>query len=413
MSYLYNNVVVNNNNDAFGRHRVSEPLTLGDYNHIYGDNFSFINFINEGASVTYDTNKSCAVLSTSSGSTASVLYQTKTYHRYMPGKSQLIYISFVLKSAETNVSKKVGYFDDRDGIYLEQLGDGTLRFVVRSYATGSQNNTNIPQSSWNKDKCDGTGPSKFNLFVDKTQLVFFDFQWLGVGRLRMGFVHDGELVVAHEEYHSNTLDVVYWSNPSLPVRAEIANDGTTTGSSMDFICATVMSEGGYDLSLTELAVASGLKNIATASFTLPAIAVRLKNSFSGKPNRIDVRPGPIEILAVDNNIKYELWQLPASENIVGGSWQSAAVNSAVEYNTTASGWTASGGDLIWVGYASGSISNKSKESQSPITSLAKKSFISQNYGSTSSQVFAIVVTALQASGGGCNFHVAFQWKENQ
>ena len=91
------------------------------------------------------------------------------YHHYLPGKSQLILESFCLGTARANTVKRIGYFDDRNGIFLQQAGDGSLSFVLRSYITGGVGNTVIPQA----------------------QLIMIDFQWLGVGRIRIGFVHDG------------------------------------------------------------------------------------------------------------------------------------------------------------------------------------------------------------------------------
>lgn len=413
MSYLFNNVVVQKNRDAFGRDRISESMTLGDYSHIYGQNKSFLSVIGGGGTISYDVNKCVAILDTPVGSTGSVIYQTRLYHTYMPGKSQLIFVSFLFNSATIDVTKRIGYFDDKDGVFFEQLGDGTLNFVVRDYVTGSQNNTIISQSNWNKDKCDGTGSSKFNLDITKTQLAFFDFQWLGVGRVRMGFVHDGEIVIAHEEYHSNNISTVYWSNPSLPVRGEI-NNNSLSGDSIDFICATVISEGGYDMSNIELSRSTELRTIATASFALPAMAIRLKSSLGSKDNRIDVKPGPIDILSENNNIKYELWRLPSESNISGGSWISAGSDSGVEYNITPTGWTSSGGDLIVSGFAAASTTSGpfggkiSQESAVVVSSNSKKGYITQNYDCTDSEVFAIIVTALTSS---CNFRASFKWGE--
>ena len=169
------------------------------------------------------------------------------YHHYIPGKSQLILSSFVFGTYSSGASKKCGYFDDYNGIYFNQDGSGNLSFIQRSDVTGTVVEDTYTQSSWNQDKCDGTGASGFNLDITKTQLLFFDYQWIGVGRIRCGFVHNGENVLAHEIYHSNNISNVYWSNPNLPVRCEVrrVSNGTATAS-MDQICSSVVSEGGYE-----------------------------------------------------------------------------------------------------------------------------------------------------------------------
>ena len=117
------------------------------------------------------------------------------------------------------------------------------------------------------EECDGTGLSGFNLDVTKTQLAFIDFQWLGVGRVRCGFAHNGKLIVAHEFNHSNVLDEVYIANPNLPVRCEVRNTGAGTGGSMDQICSTVVSEGGYIESGIDFALTANSRTTATPSAT--------------------------------------------------------------------------------------------------------------------------------------------------
>jgi len=282
--------------DAFGRLRVAETFTLGDYKHIYAIDPNFLDVKTNGGDIQFTANKAAATMTTTSNTASSAVHQTKFYHHYQPGKSQVIFSSVCFGYAQQNVTKRTGYFDDRDGIYFEQVGGST--------ANGTNNGTlgnykrRVPQSEWNIDPCDGTGPSKFNINTSKTQLVYIDFQWLGVGRIRCGFVHDGQIVLAHEYYCSNELTEVYMSNPNLPVRCEIRNTGTTTGGSMDQICSTVMSEGGYVESGIDWAVTSPAirTTIAPGGTRFPLMAIRLKNDFKGYPNRISVRPNTIVLV---------------------------------------------------------------------------------------------------------------------
>ncbi len=185
--------------DAFGRLRVSEPYTLGDYKNLYGLDPNFIDYTGNGGTIIFQPNKACARLATSTTSNSFAVHQTKFYHQYMPGKSQLIYSTFNLYNAVSGVTKRTGYFDDSNGIYFEQAGNGTLSFVIRTNTSGTPTESErVTQSNWNVDKCNGTGPSGFNLLVDKTQILFIQFQWLGVGTVKLGFVHDGVFVSESE-----------------------------------------------------------------------------------------------------------------------------------------------------------------------------------------------------------------------
>lgn len=418
------------NLDAFGRTKVTEPFTLGDYKHVYGLNPDFIDKITNGGTVTFASNKACAVLATTSNINSKVIHQSKAYHHYQPGKSQMILSSFNFGYAQQNVTKRSGYFDDTNGIYFEQVGsntsnntdNGVLNFVIRSYTSGSMSESpvgaylrRVPQSSWNKDKCDGTGPSGFTLDISKTTLIYIDFQWLGVGRVRCGFVHDGEIIIAHEYYHSNVLDVVYMSNPNLPVRSEIFNTGTTAGGSMDQICSTVASEGGYIESGIDWAATSGIRTTATPSATpLPVMAIRLKTSFNGIPNRMIVRPNNFSIYAETNSIQYELIKLPDASSLTGTlTWISADDGSGVEYCATATGYIAANADRLANGFVP---SGSSQNSLSPVNTgnltSSKRNYIAQNIDSTESEIYVIIARTIITTGNSsASVNVAFQWRE--
>ena len=233
--------------DAFGRQRISNPFTLADYSHVYGEETELLTKT-QGANsnISFVINQAKAVLQVGTGANDFTIHQSRMYHHYMPGKSQLTFQSFNFTGHRNGTNKRVGLFDDYNGIFFEQSGDGTLAFVLRNNVSGYVYDQRVTQNNWNIDKCDGNGASQFNLDITKTQLFTADFQWLGVGRVRAGFVHDGQTVIAHEFYGSNNKPTVYWSNPNLPVRCEIRNYSAAVGTdTMDQICATVMSEGGY------------------------------------------------------------------------------------------------------------------------------------------------------------------------
>lgn len=420
--------------DAFGRSRVSEPFTIGDYKHIYAIDPNFLDKTASGGSVTFIPNKAAAILATSSASTSSLaIHQTKLYHQYLPGKSQLIFSSFNFGYANRNVTKRTGYFDDNDGIYFEQVGSdtsngtdaGTLNWVIRSYVTGSpiETGARIPQSQWNIDPCDGTGKSGFNLDISKVQLIFIDFQWLGVGRVRCGFVHDGIMIVAHEYMHSNNDTVPYLANPNLPVRCEIRNTGTSSGASFSQICASVMSEGGYLETGIDWSIESGdLRQTATQGGTrLPLLCLRLKNSFRGQLNRVNAKLGAISAYITTNPVYLEILKVPDSSYILnaGGTasltWVSVNTNSAVEYTISGGSLTGSSDSieiLNSVAIAAGASPLSTTLSSFGNITGARKNIINQNYDSTNSEVYIISIKTIDTSNNVRAYGAATaQWRE--
>jgi hypothetical protein len=406
MTYLFQE---EQNIDAFGRGRVSMPYTLGDYKHVYGLDPNFIDYKVNGGDVAFQVNQACARLSTTSNPSSRIVHQTKFYHHYMPGKSQVILSSFNFYAATANVTKRTGYFDDNNGIFLEQAGNGTLTWVVRSYVTGAPTERRTAQSQWSEDKCDGTGPSGFNIDITKTQLIWMDFQWLGVGRVRCGFVHDGQYVLAHEFNNSNNLATVYLSNPNLPVRCEMLNTGVTTGAYFDQICSTVISEGGYIEAGQDWAV-TNTPRLLTSGSTLPIMAIRLKNTFRTYQNRMIVRMGNLNMFSDGENIKWRLIKLPDSSQLTETTWTSVDDDSGVEYNVDATAFT--DGDEIDNGWVGASTQGSQKAGGSPgsnIPSSAKKNYIVQNYDCTNSEIYVVVATNLGAQS--TNVGVGMQWRE--
>jgi len=413
--------------DAFGRLRISDAFTLGDYKHLYGLDPNFRDTITNGGTVTFQSQQAAARLTTSNNPASSVIHQTKMYHQYQPGKSQLIKSTFNFYANAINVVKRTGYFDSNNGIYLEQSANGALSFTIRTDVSGSpSDDRRVYQHEWNIDTCNttiaGTDPSaanfgvsgSFDFDVTKTQIFFTDFQWLGVGRVRCGFVHNGEYIVAHEFYNSNFLPTVYMSNPNLPIRCEIFNTGATTGGYFDQICSTVLSEGGYLEAGQDWHVSTGNTKITVtgAGNTVPIMAIRLKNSFRGYQNRAIARMGDINLYAEQNPGLWELRKLDNSSYLTfaNNTWTSVHANSAIEYNIT--GRTINDGEAITGGFVGTTSPGGSAKGfgLSSVTepSSAKKNFIAQNYDSSNSEIFVVTLTPI---GSPVDVWCSVSWRE--
>ena len=406
--------------DAFGRMRVSDTFTLADYSHIYGEEVELLTKTVGAASTTeVNPNTASIALIVGTGSADKVIHQSRMYHHYMPGKSQFVMTSFNFTDVRENTTKKIGYFDDRNGVFLQQAGDGTVSVVRRSYTTGSAVDTVVNQSNWNLDKLDGTTLSGITADFTKTHLFVADFQWLGVGRIRCGLVIGGQMIYFHEFNHANVLENVYWSLPSLPIRCEVANTAAAVGiTSMQQICSTVMSEGGYVETGVEFGAFNGPISFSNSSGTTARqciMAIRCKNTFKGIPNRTTVRITDIECLSDATNCRIELWRLPSNDNITGGSWTSADDDSAVEYNVgITTNFTTTGGDLRQASLIAANNPSGQQASASvafnPTT--ARRSYIAQNIDSNDSNIFAVIVRNLDTNTT-TDVWNTIQWRETR
>jgi hypothetical protein len=193
---------------------------------------------------------------------------------------------------------------------------------IRSYATGNAVDTKVVQSSWNLDKLDGTGASGLTLNLSRAQILVIDFQWLGVGRVRIGFDIDGILVYVHEFLHANETSVVYMSSGNQPIRYELTHNGTGESSSLEVICATAISEGG----LEKLGVSGGQiidVGSVTGNTAIAAFGIKLSDVWNAV-----VKITSVEVLGTTVNDFFG-WALFEDPTVAGTFTYAAPADSAV------------------------------------------------------------------------------------
>jgi hypothetical protein len=340
------------NVDAFGRLRVSNPLTLFDSSHRYADNNLWVNSITGTAAATFSADEGLVNLTVGSASGDQIIRETIKVFSYQPGKSLLVMSTFVFGTAKAGLRQRVGYYGAANGIYFER--DGTANYMVeRSSVTGVLTNNRVAQANWNQDPLDGTGPSGLTLDSSKAQILYMDVEWLGLGTVRTGFIINGVFVPCHNFDHANLVTTTYITTASLPLRYEMTNTGATSGAStLKQVCSTVISEGGYELRGAQLTAGNAITSptvLTTAGTFYPVVSIRLKTT------RLDaiVILTAISILGITNNANYK-WEVVASGTTTGGTWVSAGTNSAVEYNITGTAFSSTGGRILATGFFQGS-----------------------------------------------------------
>jgi hypothetical protein len=101
----------------------------------------------------------------------------------------------------------------------------TADYVIMSKTV----DTKYPQSQWNIDKCDGTGPSGYNIDLTKMQMFYIDYSWYGAGFIRWGFRGpDGNVIYCHKIPNNNVNTEAYMRSGNLPARYESESLPPTT-----------------------------------------------------------------------------------------------------------------------------------------------------------------------------------------
>jgi len=340
--------------DAFGRQRVSAPETIFDSKQLF-DNSPLLWDDQEvsggGTGTTYTQNRASTSISVGDTTAGKRIRQSFRSFNYEPGKSQLIFMTFTGMGGAAGIVKEVGLGNDGNGVFFVN-DEGTLKMRIRSSVGGVATNTDVEQSAWS-DPLDGTGDSGFTIDPSKSNILFIDLEWLGVGRVRTGFVIDGLIVPVHAFNNANNLDSVYMSTPNLPLRYSIENDGTGAADSLEHICSSVISEGGtQSVGKTAYLPSDGEVNANTEAVIYALKGVRLKTGGVGATVRVE----SVSVQATTND-PFE-WLLILNPTVAGSpSWADVS-NFAIQEGSpdttgSPSATTVTGGTIISGGLGSG------------------------------------------------------------
>lgn len=352
------------NLDAFARLRVSNPFTLFDGALRYRDDpFKWSQSTSGNGVITFNTNTSTITMTSIGAGTC--VRESKRVFSYQPGKSLLTMATFVMNNPTVGVRQRVGFFGAQNGVYFE-ANDATLYMVIRKYTGGivDDSSEKVSQANWNGDRLDGTGPSGITLNVSKAQIWWCDIEWLGVGSVRCGFIIGGEFIVCHTFHHANILALVYMTTATLPVRYEltVVEEGSA---SMQAICSTVISEGGYVNRSLPRAVGTSLtgRNLSDTVYR-PLVCIRLKST------NLDavVVPSKFDVYGLQQAAF--VYRVILNPTLTSASWTSAGTDSSVEYDISAT--DLAGGTVIDQGIFVGSNKGGSAQVNSTEVDFAQQ-----------------------------------------
>ena len=382
--------------DLFGRLKTSQPYTLFDSSHRYSQDGDFSDVIlGAGSTVGIITAQSTATLSIGTTAGCSYIRESKRVFSYQPGKSLQVLQTFVFNSAKENLVQRAGYASSENGIMLE-LDGSQLNIIKRTAISGVGTTVTVPQAEWNLDTLDGTGfstsnPSGIELDISKAQILFTEYEWLGVGSVRVGFAIDGKFIPVHQFNHANHIESTYMTAATLPIRYEILNTGITTSSStMKQICVSVISNGGYErLTRRDVARRTTTVSVGSTSF-VPLVSIRLT------PGREDaiILPKSFSFLgsSANTSILEVAWIRNGTVNAT--NWQTLTGTPNAQLNTDAT--TITGGTIILNDFVS-----SANKSDTPLNVESTYNWDLQ-LGRTQAKVSDTITLAARAITGSAN-----------
>lgn len=386
--------------DAFSRLRTSSPEAIFSTQSQYDTNPIQMEGGATGTGVAplWDINTRMVALTCTAGTGVSY-YQSYQYNPYQPGKSQFIALTGVIGTGVANQILDIGYGDSLNGIFLRQNGASGLQVVQRSSTSGTVVDTVVSQASWNIDKINGTGPSGITLDVTKAQILVIDLQFLGMGRVRIGFDIDGVLYYCHQFINANNLTVPYMQSATLPISMTLTSTTSAAPKTFYFKCATVISEGGI---LQEYGITSSTPSVAvtaTNAARTVALSVRPKTTFNSAPNRSFFLLENISMFVTGNMDIY--WELVTGAVITTQTWANInTANSAFEYSSVPGVFgNLTNGQVLASGYCSrlGGTNNGNIIDINSITSINNPIALNRAGAVTNSGTLTLLVQGLSAN----------------
>lgn len=401
--------------DAFGKTMTSESTTIREYQpstDTLPDEFS--EYTTGTASIDWNPTRHVVAMSCGTNAGDSCIRRTNLYHKYQTGVSTTVLFSAFVGDAKYGVERRLGIFDDNDGLYFDIVGL-TMNVAVRSSVTGSIVENVVPQSEWNVDRLDGSegdfNISRHQLNPLAAQVMFIDYQWLGAGRVRFGFVIDGDYIVCHEFRHANNISNPYMRTGTLPLTFEQTNyDATASPSFLYTISAAVKCEGKFSPREHIQAGFNDPPIQATDHTTFTHLmSLRSVETLNGQDNRSVAIPITVHCTEVSGSNDAFLLEMVKNDTLGGTvTWVDPYPDNALESTNAALGGVTSttGGEVLMTCV----IKSQAKLDLSDVFSLnsqlmIRKADITEDPDHISFRIRPIV------SGGDVTVSIGMTWRE--
>jgi hypothetical protein len=235
--------------------------------------------------------------------------------------------------------------------------------------------------------------------------MVIDFEWLGTGLVRVGFVMPNDVIVyAHVFKNPNMLTSVYMSTPNLPVRYEITRIAPGPGGTdtLEAICCTVISEGGQEPVGNVWSADRGITSkTAPVGSLIPLFAIRWKTGFFTRT--MNLLSMEVHNTTANGTVLYRLLRNPTRGAGAVPVWVSAGAESGMEYDIT-SAQVITGGRELLAGYAQGRTADD-------LQSLPEQMTLNPlDYAATASDEF-VLCAQTATGGGGDSCLAAMTWAE--
>lgn len=332
--------------DAQADYTAKNRMKVSDYQTIFFNTFQFgketdiwDESTTTGGTATFDSNLNQVVMRVTNSQGSKVIRQTRSVMKYIPGRHSELSYSIRFETPVAGIRRRLGLFDEENGFYFEDGGDGNYYCVIRSKVTGSVTERRVGRAEWNGDRLDGTGPSGITANPQAQQMLSVEYDWYGAGDVTFRWLIDGFQHVIHTFKNSNIITGPWCSTPFLPIRLELTN--TTGGQTAPY---HYLYQGSNSLTLEgrpdKLGIAQNIggpvagRTMASANTFYPILSIRLKSTaLKGV-----VSPTFFQAATVDNTSVF--YRLVRNATLTGANFVDMPdANAFTQYDVSATSYT--------------------------------------------------------------------------
>ncbi|MEK4274711.1 MULTISPECIES: hypothetical protein [unclassified Paenibacillus] len=346
-----------NVSSQFDELRVAQKTPIVELTSVYGLSILRDAVTTTGAGTVTNNATEYNLSNTASGVDSAVL-ESVLRGRYEPGYAGEAGIGVRIPSLPIgNQVAQWGLFDTQNGAFFG-VNSTTVFVTVRRAGV----DTTVPQSLWNVDPLNGTGPSGATLNLSKGNIYQIVFTWYGYGVIEFRVVIPDPVTLAQEVvtvHRFSPTGQTSFVDPNLPLRAQVANNGTGVAYSIFVGGRQYSIIGKYEPTYR---VTSERRRITNVTSTLtPVISFTRKAVFpagSARTNSVQVNLEEINVIS-SVDLSYQV--------LVGGTLNGTFVNyptattiipdseTALLVNNTST--TITGGEVVFQGITGGGAGN--------------------------------------------------------
>lgn len=243
-----------------------------------------------------------------------------------------------------------------NGTYSFNAGTtGAAATITQTKAGVASTDLFVPQSQWNGDKLDGTGPSGITMDPSKGNVFEIGIQYLGFGTITFKVEvapndsNNSDFVVVHTLKFPNTRTLTTFGNPSFPFTMATYSAGSTTDLSVKVGSFAGFIEGEKVLHGNRFTYFNSSINVGSTNLQA-LFTVQNARYYAGRANQ-----AVINILNVAGALKHTspcIFYL-IKNGALGGNpnFQPVSTNSCSLQDTSATTVTYTTGDqLLWTGH---------------------------------------------------------------